>query len=363
MDMQSYLRRANIFGLGSGVSTEDDNPDAVPNSTGNQTNSIASSVPGTYKDIIGTDQPPMQKAYKDFLSAGAPNKEDFKPSKTNRLAAILGGVSDGITHGAGAGIKTARGVLDEPYDDAMGKYALQAKKLEAGAGLEEKDINNRVKILRDNQTAANNKTKAEQAAKNETDKVTAQERKDAIAAGRAKTYEFLAHNPKAQIVLPKGGNVTAIDPITHKSTVVTDDQGNPIKTGTLSDTDLTNLRTAGRIKEIDETGDQNRQTEADKASNRTDLADKNNKAKTERDTANAKVKADLITKAAEAKKALQADSTLEEIRDKDNNLIGTRKKTITHSGNGVPMITPDGREITVPTDKVDEAIKRGAKKK
>lgn len=77
-------------------------------------------------------------------------------------------------------------------------------------------------------------------------KQTESERKnradEKIRADRAAVYRFKTENPNLKIVTPKGGNITAIDPLTGKSIPILDAQGKPISTGSLSDEDAINLR-------------------------------------------------------------------------------------------------------------------------
>lgn len=101
-----------------------------------------------------------------------------------------------------------------------------------------------------------------------------------IRQQRANVYEFKSKNPNMHIVLPKGGNVLAINPQTGEAV----DSGIP--TGSLSDEDRINLqgtnnmnaikergsqnmnaikeRGSQNIKSIDERGSQNRQTQNEK---------------------------------------------------------------------------------------------------
>lgn len=102
----------------------------------------------TYADLADEKGGPAQQKYNDFLGTG-PNREDFQPTKMGRIGAILAGMSDGVKHGGGVGVKTTQDILDDPYNQAQKDYDLKAKKLEASAGLEEKDMGRRVGILRD----------------------------------------------------------------------------------------------------------------------------------------------------------------------------------------------------------------------
>lgn len=97
-----------------------------------------------YAGLMNLQDGPAKKAYKDFLAEPDPRKEDFKPTKMNRLAAILSGASDGMRRGAGAGFETAQGILNRPYDEAMGERVRRAKQLEAGYKVEDGDFKDKV---------------------------------------------------------------------------------------------------------------------------------------------------------------------------------------------------------------------------
>lgn len=85
--------------------------------------------------------------YRDFLDT-APDRKNFEPSKTQRLANMLSGVATGWHH-PDKGISTMNALNDDKYNEAMYDYKDKAGRLEKGAELEEKDINNRAKTYRD----------------------------------------------------------------------------------------------------------------------------------------------------------------------------------------------------------------------
>lgn len=97
-----------------------------------------------YKQITSANAGPAQKKYQDFLDTAEPDRANFKPSKMGRLSAMLAGASEGIKNGGAAGYATSRGIIDEPYQQELGRYNNQGKKLQEAATLEDKDITNRV---------------------------------------------------------------------------------------------------------------------------------------------------------------------------------------------------------------------------
>lgn len=129
-----------------------------------------------FQQIFGqaSAQPPGPRsaAFSNFLDQPPPEQKDFQPGKMNRLSAILGGASEGYFKGAGAGIKTAKEVLGDPYKQAMNKYALTGKNLEQGAEIESKNLGRAASFAR---TAGNMDT-ADKKAENEKLKIEAQNR-------------------------------------------------------------------------------------------------------------------------------------------------------------------------------------------
>jgi hypothetical protein len=101
-----------------------------------------------YADLADEKGGPAQQKYTNFLDTG-PKREDYKPGKLNRLAAILGGISEGQLHGGAAGYKTSTGILDDSYNEAQKDWSTQADKLKEASGIEEKDMGRRVGILKD----------------------------------------------------------------------------------------------------------------------------------------------------------------------------------------------------------------------
>jgi len=102
-----------------------------------------------YSRLANAEPGPAQKRYRDFLENEMPTREQYKPSKTARLAAILGGVGEGIQNGAGRGLEVTNRMMDSGYNDAVNDFKMGADRFGKSAELEEKDINNRVKTYRD----------------------------------------------------------------------------------------------------------------------------------------------------------------------------------------------------------------------
>jgi len=121
------------------VEPDADSDDDIAN---DESNSIGSIRPSRFQQIFDSARNippgPATSRYQQFLDQGLP--EQGKPSKVNRLAAILGGASEGYFRGAGAGVRTARSILDEPRERQLREYERKAKVLEGAAALEDKNL-------------------------------------------------------------------------------------------------------------------------------------------------------------------------------------------------------------------------------
>jgi hypothetical protein len=82
---------------------------------------------------------PRRSAYEEAVST-PPKAEEYNPSKWRRLAAILGGAAGGYAEGPGAGIATARTIIDQPYNRVMNDYERRIAGLREQAGAEAEDL-------------------------------------------------------------------------------------------------------------------------------------------------------------------------------------------------------------------------------
>jgi hypothetical protein len=101
-----------------------------------------------YKSLSQIGTGPVQTRYRQFLEQ-LPQREQFPPTKTQRLASILTGVSEGLARGGPTGYTAARQVLDEPYRTALENYKVQADKLGEAARVENQSEHNKLMLLWD----------------------------------------------------------------------------------------------------------------------------------------------------------------------------------------------------------------------
>lgn len=72
-----------------------------------------------YKQLLL--QPAPSEAIIQSMQASRPNREDYKPNTITKILAAMAGFSTG-TKNPGAGISTARKLLDQPYESALSDY-------------------------------------------------------------------------------------------------------------------------------------------------------------------------------------------------------------------------------------------------
>lgn len=165
-----------------------------------------STLTDAYREMMQAKSGPSNQRYKDFLSEDMPKRDDFKPTKMNRLSAILAGASDGIQRGGGAGYETAQRILDEPYSEAIGDYNNRAKRLESGANLEDKETNNKVKTYRDFVTDRNNDQRNQIALGNQTETKRVNDARIANYQSQSETRETPAQRMERALGVQKSAN-------------------------------------------------------------------------------------------------------------------------------------------------------------
>jgi len=86
------------------------------------------------------EEGPATKAYIDYANQGAPNREDYKPSKWATALATLAGGATGYRNPA-AGIKTAMDIRSHGYDTAASDYQDKLKAMHDAASIESQNEN------------------------------------------------------------------------------------------------------------------------------------------------------------------------------------------------------------------------------
>lgn len=190
---------------------------------------------------------PTNDATKRFENLVNQYPQHKDPSWLRRIASMIVDYSKGPEHG--------RALYEQPEREAIQDWKNQLVPAQQAANLERyENVNQRT--LAYNQISAELREKAQQA-KEKNDETNAN-----IRQQRADIYWFKAHNPDMKIIIPKGGNVMAIDPRTGEA----HDTGIP--TGSLTEIDKLNLGQEQALERISATGAQTRATEQTKQTNR-----------------------------------------------------------------------------------------------
>jgi hypothetical protein len=313
-----------------------------------------------YNQMVNQPQGPMTRRFSDYLSQPPPTKEQYKPSKMNRLGAILGGASEAYFRGPGAGLKYKEAILDRPYQEAMNRHVLLGKQLEQAAGIESKNLGRAASVARTATTAETaaetNRIKAIQA---ET-QARHLESADATAAANAVQRGWKTHTN------PVDGHLIFSKP-KPDGTIQTVDGG---KAGeSLSERAKRILEEKVAVEGVI----QKRQlavTEAAAAA-RSKLADKENEARKEaalelaaqqqtRDNKNARTQQQLIKDRGEQTRTNQAnkpsETTETKVTDAQGNVAGTKTTTKKKGDNKISVIRlSDGLSGTIDEKDFDPA--------
>lgn len=105
-----------------------------------------------WNELASMPSAPALEAYKQHVSQ-MPQRSQFAPGKLDRLAAALAGVSSGWQQGAGAGIKSARDILDSKYQRAQADWMSRGAGLKEAAGLEQTEMQRRNDWMKTNRQA------------------------------------------------------------------------------------------------------------------------------------------------------------------------------------------------------------------
>jgi hypothetical protein len=177
--------------------------------------------------------------------------QDKNPSWLRRIAAMI----TDYTHGPEAG----RRVYEEPRNNAIEDWKNQVGPAQQAANLERYE-NTNSRTLAYQQIATELREKAQEAKeRNDT-------RNAEIRQQRADIYQFKSEHPNFKFIIPKGGNIQAVDPATGQA----HDTGIP--TGSMTEMDKMHLGQEQAIERIDVKADQDRFSESFKQSGRETLA-------------------------------------------------------------------------------------------
>jgi hypothetical protein len=196
---------------------------------------------------------PSSDAGNQFQSLVNQYPQRENPSWLRRIGAMLVDYTKGPKEG--------QEFIDQPFNEKLMDWKNKIGPSQQSANLERYDnSNDRTQAY---QTATNILKERAQTSKDKMD-----ERKATISEHRAAVSQWKAEHPGSKFLMPAGGNITAVDPITNKTTTLTDSQGNPIPTGSLTEIDKINANQENAMARIGEGGKQARLNETDRQENR-----------------------------------------------------------------------------------------------
>lgn len=218
-----------------------------------------------------------------------PQREAFQPTKGRRIASALAGLGTasplGISHGQVIGFKSdvpksieiQRSMLDEPYDRAMFDWGNQAKNtLEAAKMENTRNVNSRIagSNIKSEQIKERNLRRQidrdEAIKEKETAKTASDTEKVKISKQRADAYVYKTTHPNHKFI-ETNGLIYSVDPVTSKTEVLKDSEGEDIKSDRLGDADKANLQLKN-AKELESQRQSNRVgLEETKQSNREEM--------------------------------------------------------------------------------------------
>lgn len=258
MDFLQNLRLRSLFGGNQppptpyqGISFGDTTVDATPPPTDDSMD-----IPAMMAKIYS----PEHAAADNYNNLISNYPTDQRPSFLRTLAA-------GLTAFGPGGMKAANDVIDEPNMTALADWKNQIGPAQHAAELErQNNVNER--------TLAYQTVSQQLRAKADEMKNANNVRNTDIKAHRAAVYEFKVTHPNWKLVSPKGGNVIFVNPANPQETMtVTDDNGQPIPSGSLTESDKINLQHENKMEEIGAQGEQARQTEGVRQTGREGIAE------------------------------------------------------------------------------------------
>jgi len=104
-----------------------------------------------FAPLFGGGNTPAISRYQEYLGS-TPERQDYQPNIWGKILASISGLSAGVKSPA-AGIQTALGVMDIPYQRALDQYKIEEPGLRQAASLEEKQLGDKRQFLRDQQAA------------------------------------------------------------------------------------------------------------------------------------------------------------------------------------------------------------------
>lgn len=204
-----------------------------------------------------------QDAYNTNVT-NMPNRANYEPSGLRKAGAFLAGLGNihplGIEHGAAIGMtgdptktfNTTQGILDDPYNQAIGDWQAKNKPLEVAAQNERANNSNQRIMANDVISREIGDRRLDIQRSDVTRKATADENRNTneqarikIQQDRATAYEWSKTHPNYEGRVDKDGSLVYVNKSDPSDIVKTG-----IDTGKMNDFDKINLGIKGRLSEI-----------------------------------------------------------------------------------------------------------------
>lgn len=95
---------------------------------------------------------PELTAYIEHIK-NTPKEQEYAPTKMGRLAAALGGLSEGWFGGAAKGFETAQRMIRSPYERALRRHEIEGRGLEQSAKISENIMERQASVLKNIEAA------------------------------------------------------------------------------------------------------------------------------------------------------------------------------------------------------------------
>jgi hypothetical protein len=211
---------------------------------------------------------PMLRQLSQYIQ-NVPQPSDYAPSRMQRVMASLagmggsvgptsmwGGVPVGFKADTGKQFEITKAIEQAPYEKALQNYQIKGQALEKGAGIEERNIQNKREIEYQREQNRIRQEGVDNAAKKESDWADLTGQLRGIQLQNANTRsaqvainDFKAHNPNSRIEVA-GDKLVAINPQTNETTILKGPDGQPLDSGKLDDTTKMHIQLQNQLAAV-----------------------------------------------------------------------------------------------------------------
>lgn len=148
---EASINDENIYDASDNVEAADSQEDEENEDQLPKKSRLGNNLADVFNSLKDAPEGLANSRYRQFLESDFPTRD--KPTKMNRLAAVLGGISEGyMRKSPAAGFAVQDKILNEPYEKKIADFNNKAKLLQSSAALEDKGLGRKASLAR---TAAN----------------------------------------------------------------------------------------------------------------------------------------------------------------------------------------------------------------